>query len=273
MPRHHSIQTFTPLEMNTVNIPYQIAQAWQSHADVLERRAKEAFRPCDRPRARAVLKTAGIVYRTDTLPLHINLIAVGEDTPLGQAMRSGLIDFLPGTSDEQMVKVLFGGYRTSVFKELQTLLRQLSGENFLPAKRPNSRAIHEREQQFAAIRSALVEGKATDMGIEYSLWKEGIWAIGAPEVGRAHEVLTRPVASSSSIQEVEILWPFRGVPVPVGRAFHLRGKVALLLDGRPYMYGFNSQVGRKELLLIKFSPRERRLVKERVMSSFKQFAR
>ncbi|MEM9448636.1 MAG: hypothetical protein AAGA75_08885 [Cyanobacteria bacterium P01_E01_bin.6] len=235
-----------------------------------------SFQPRDCPAIRLAIQAEGIPLRSGALPYFITLEIVGENSPLGRSLiqeytgrEADFGSFIPGTSDEQVIKAMYDAASFGWLPEFQQFLKKRTGQ-FFPAAPTLDCAVAYREQQkrFDAIRRALLQGRARDVGVSRDLWREDIWPVGRPETAKAHEIIDRPIASASPIYEQELLWPYGHELVPIGRAFFYQDRMSLLLDGRPYNYlGHECRVGKKKnLLLVKMSSRVKAQIRSQVAS-------
>lgn len=239
-------------------------------------RIAQSFRPCDLPKTRAALKQHGILIRSPVLSYWLSLEIIGSPGPAPDiadyfsVSPNDFMNFIPGTSEEQLVKVFYESASTLWFSELQTVVHRLTNQIFSAAGGIDYREAHRHQlKQLDSIRRALIKGRARDVGVARDLWKEGTAPVGRPETAKLQSISYEPLPAAGGFHEWAVTWGYRSARVPIGRFFVHGGNSALILDGRPYRYlGEPCQVGKKNILLVKLSRNLKSLIRQEVTEKF-----
>lgn len=224
--------------------------------------------PCDLAKIRAAFQRVGIPINSGHISFLVHIEALGKDSPEARALAKEyegqehwFLSDKDGLSQSHLEKVLYKAISTEHFSALATVLKRLSGKEFKPAPYPDFRKAHtEQLERFDVLRTCLYEGQPKDIGVENDLWKQSIWTVGRPEYAKVGDFFLRPLNSASPIDEYEVTWTPR--KVPVGRVFVLDSDVAVILDERPYTFtGCQVLVGKKDLLFVGMSRKVKRHIK------------
>lgn len=220
-------------------------------------------RPCDCKDIVEALKAVGLRPGSGFLSYAVTRYVLGEDSPEWLAIAEQWQDFDKesfmggpiGTSPEHIEKAIYGSTSFSHIEALLAALKEVTGQEFHPARDPDmDKVCLERERLLAALRDALMSGKAFEVGFKEDLWRQDAWAIGKPERADQDSLSIQQIDSDPSFLEVEVTWEFHGVPVPVARAIALGSLYSIVLDGRPYTWTYREcKVGRKRLRLVRLS--------------------
>ncbi|NEQ50498.1 MAG: hypothetical protein F6K11_10245 [Leptolyngbya sp. SIO3F4] len=224
--------------------------------------------PCDLAKIRATFQGVGIPINSGHISFLVHIQALGKDSPEAKALAKEyegqehwFLSDKDGLSQSHLEKVLYKAISTEHFSALAAVLKTLSGQEFKPAPYPDFLKAHtEQLERFDVLRTCLHQGQPKDIGVEDDLWKQSAWTVGRPEYTKAGEFLLHPLNSASPIDEHEVIWTPR--MVPVGRAFVFDSKVSVLLDERPYTFtGHQVLVGKKDLLFVGMSRKVKRHIK------------
>ncbi|NEQ48675.1 MAG: hypothetical protein F6K11_00890 [Leptolyngbya sp. SIO3F4] len=258
--------------MNSTVTP---ASRW-GQIPIPKNRESQSFKPCDLPVIREALKSHGVSSRSPVLPYWLSLEIIGPPGPAPDiadyfsVSPNDFLSFIPGTSEEQLVKVFYESASTLWFSELQTVVHRLTNQIFSAAGGIDYEEAHRHQlKQFDSIRRALLKGRARDVGVTRDLWKEDTAPVGRPETAKLQDISYEPLPAAGGFHEWAVTWGYRSARVPIGRFFIHGGNSALILDGRPYRYlGEPCQVGKKNILLVKLSRNLKSLVRQEVTAKF-----
>ena len=260
--------------MNSIANP---ASRWGQFR-IPKNREAQSFKPCDLPVIREELRQQGISIRSPVLSYSLSLEIIGSPGPGPEiadyfnVSPNDFISCIPGTSEEQLVKVFYESASTLWFSELQTVVHRITNHIFSAAGGIDYEEAHRHQlKQLDSIRRALLKGRARDVGVTRDLWKEGTAPVGRPETAKLQDISYERLPAAGGIKEWAVTWGYHSARVPIGRFFVHGESSALILDGRPYRYlGEPYQVGKKNILLVKLPRKLKSLIRQEVTAKFNQ---